>query len=423
VATGKGKRLTALAAAKMSKAGRYAAGDGLYLQVTKGGSKSWIFRYQRAGQARHMGLGGFDILPLAEARQRAQDARKLLLDDIDPLENRRAQRVESRAQAARGVTFKRCAEEFIASQEVGWRNSDHRRQWRSTLERYAYPVLGDLPVAAIDGALVLRVLQPIWGSKPETASRVRGRIESILSRATVLDYRGGENPARWRGNLEYLLSDRKKVRAVKHHPALPYSEVSTFLADLRGRHGTAARALEVTILTALRSGEVLGTRWPEFDLQTRVWTIPKERMKGGREHKVPLSDRVIEIVESLPRDSEFVFAGLRRSQPLNVAAMLRVISRMKRTGITTHGFRSSFRDWASETTNHPNHVVEMALAHAIGDDVEAAYRRGDLLEKRRQLMAEWSEYCAKPATGGDNVLPLRRPAKSKKREAADHADV
>ena len=272
----------------MTRPGRYAAGDGLYLQVSPGGGKSWIFRYQRAGLARHMGLGRFDIVPLVEARQRVHDARKLLLDDIDPLQNRRAQRAEGRAKAARGITFKKCAEEFMASQIVGWRNADHRRQWRSTLERYAFPLLGDVMVAAIDGALILRVLDPIWASKPETASRVRGRIESILSRATVLKYRTGENPARWRGNLEHLLSDRKKVRAVKHHPALPYSEVSTFLTDLRERQGTAAIALEITILTALRSGEVLGALWPEFDLQAKVWSVPKERMKGGREHKVPV---------------------------------------------------------------------------------------------------------------------------------------
>lgn len=405
---GKSKRLTALAAAKMTHAGRYAAGDGLYLQVSPGGGKSWIFRYQRAGLARHMGLGGFAIVSLAEARQRAQDARKLLLDDIDPLKNRHTRQAESRARAARSITFKKCAEEFIASQEASWKNSDHRRQWRSTLERYVYPVLGDLPVAEIDGALMLRVLEPIWSSKPETASRLRGRIESILSRATALEYRTGENPARWRGNLEHLLSDRKKVRAVKHHPALPYSEVAAFLTDLRERQGSAARALEVTILTALRSGEVLGALWPEFDLQAKVWTVPKERMKGGREHKVPLSNRVIEIVESLPRDGKFVFAGSRPDRPLNVAAMLRVISRMKRSGITTHGFRSSFRDWASETTNHPNHVVEMALAHAIGDDVEAAYRRGDLLAKRTTLMQDWADYCARSPSAGDNVVPLRK---------------
>jgi integrase len=404
---GKSKRLTALAAAKMTHAGRYAAGDGLYLQVSPGGGKSWIFRYQRAGLARHMGLGRFDIVPLVEARQRVHNARKLLLDDIDPLENRRAQRAEGRAKAARGITFKKCAEEFIASQEVGWRNSDHRRQWRSTLERYVYPVLGDVLVSAIDGALVLRVLEPIWSSKRETASRVRGRIESILSRATALEYRAGENPARWRGNLEHLLSDHKKVNAVKHHPALPYFEVSDFLINLRERQGTAARALEVTILTALRSGEVLRSLWPEFDLAAKVWTVPKDRMKGGREHRVPLSERVIEIIESIPRDGEYVFAGSRPDRPLNVAAMLRVISRMKQSGITVHGFRSSFRDWASETTNYPNHVVEMALAHAIGDDVEAAYRRGDLLAKRTALMRDWADYCARQPSAGDNVVPLR----------------
>jgi integrase len=415
--------MTALAASKRTEPGRYAAGDGLYLQVTAGGTKSWIFRYQRDGRAHHMGLGPFDVLPLAEARQRAQDARKLLLDDIDPLEHRRSQKAERRALAARSITFKRCAEEYIAAQESGWRNSDHRRQWRSTLGRYVYPVMGDVLVAAIDEALVLRVLKPIWSIKPETASRLRGRIESILSSATALRYRTGENPARWSGNLKHLLSDHKKVRAVKHHAALPYSEISGFLVDLRAREGTAARALEVTILTALRSGEVLGALWPELDLQAKVWTVPKERMKGGREHRVPLSGRVIEVIQSLPRVGEYVFAGSRPDRPLNVAAMLRVISRMKRGGITVHGFRSSFRDWASETTNHANHVVEMALAHAIGDEVEAAYRRGDLFEKRRLLMFDWSNYCAKPAPTADNVLPLREPLKSKKRGAVGHVDI
>jgi integrase len=406
---GNAKRLTAVAAAKEKRPGRYSAGDGLYLQVGAGGGKSWVFRYQRDGVPRHMGLGGFGVLSLAEARQRAHEARKLLLDGIDPLENRRAQRTEALLKAARDITFRTCAQEFIASQEAGWRNSDHKRQWRSTLDRYVYPYIGDLPVATIDATQVLAVLKPIWISKRETASRIRGRIESILNLATALKYRAGENPARWRGNLEHLLSEHKKSEVVKHHPALPYSQVAAFLADLRTRQGTAALALEVTILTALRSGEALRAEWREIDLQARIWTIPKERMKGGREHKVPLVPRVVEILETLPR-GRYVFPGSRPDRPLNVAAMLRVIARMKRTGITTHGFRSTFRDWASETTNHPNRVVEMALAHAIGDDVERAYRRGDLLTKRTALMGDWADFCAGSSVvvGGDNVLPIRQ---------------
>jgi integrase len=405
-----GKYLTALAAAKLSRPGRYAAGDGLYLQVRAGGGKSWIFRYQRAGIARHMGLGRFNVVPLAEARQRARDAHKLLLDDIDPIEHRHAQRAQNRANAARSVTFRKCAEEFLASQEAGWTSSDHRRQWHSSLERYVYPVLGDIPVAKIDSELVLRVLQPIWNSKRETASRVRGRIESILSWATVFKNRSGENPARWRGNLKHVLStpsDKQKTHTTRHHPALPYPEIAAFLTELHKRQGTAARALEVTILTAMRSGEVLRARWPEFNLEDRVWTVPADRMKGGREHKVPLSGRVVEIVKSLPQHGEYVFAGSRPDRPLNVAAMLRVITRMKRSGITAHGFRSTFRDWAAETTGYPNHVVEKALAHAIGDKVEAAYRRGDLFEKRKRLMNEWATYCNSPAVRSGDVVALR----------------
>jgi integrase len=400
------KRLTAMAVAKVTATGRYAAGDGLYLQVAKGGTKTWIFRYQHDGRARHMGLGPISLVSLVDARQKAQDARRLLLNDIDPLHHRREKLNQVRLEAAKGITFGECAEKLVASYEAGWRNSDHRRQWRSTLMRYVYPILGELPVAAIDTAQVLRAIEPIWVTKPETAGRVRGRIESVLSWASARGYRNGKNPARWRGHLDRLLPSRAKVRAVRHHPALPYTEVPAFLADLRARDGNAARALEVTILTALRTREVLGAQWSQFDLSTKVWTVPGERMKGGREHRVPLADRVVEILSSLPRTGEFAFSGLRPKQPLNVAAMLRVISRMGRDGITTHGFRSSFRDWAAEQTAFPHEVCEMALAHAISSKVEAAYRRGDLFEKRRKLMEAWAVYCAAPKAG--RVVAFRK---------------
>jgi integrase len=397
--------LTARSVEAKKARGRYSDGGGLVLQVSKWGTKSWAFRYQRGDRDRHMGLGPLHTLSLADARERARECRQLLLAGRDPIEERKARRQSQRLETARSMTFRDCAEAYVTAHAAGWRNEKHRAQWSSTLARYAYPAIGELPVSAIDTSLVLKCLEPIWQLRPETAKRVRGRIESILGWAAVRDFRRGDNPARWRGHLDQLLPAPGKVRAVRHHPALPYAELPQFMAELRQRDDVAARALELTILTALRTGELIGGHRDEIDLATKLWTIPAVRMKGRREHRVPLSKRALEILSVLP-NGRLVFPGGRKNRPLSNMAMLKLLERMGRDDVTVHGFRSTFRDWAAETTGYPNHVVEMALAHIIGDEVEAAYRRGDLLEKRRRLMEDWARYCMRPAAGGD-VVALR----------------
>jgi integrase len=390
------KPLSAASVAKLTKPGRYAVGDGVYLQVSESNTKisrAWLLRFQLNGRARHMGLGPYELVTLAEARAKARDARRLLLDKVDPIEARRAQYRERLLETARGKPFRECAEAYIASHEAGWRDPRSHRQWVRSLTSYVYPRFGDLPVAAIDTALVLAALEPIWRTKPETASRVRGRIESILDWARVRGYRTGENPARWRGHLDHLLPARNRVRRVKHFAALPYAELPALMARLRDQRGAPAAGLEFLILTAARTNEVLGAGWGEID--GNVWTVPAERMKSGKPHRVPLSDRAVEIVASLPREAEFIFVGAGTSATSNPHQLKRALHRMGYDNITVHGFRSCFRDWAAETTTHPNHVVEMALAHVIGNGVESAYRRGDLFEKRRQLMQDWSEYCTR----------------------------
>jgi integrase len=402
----KRSRLTTIAVDKKTKPGRYADGDGLYLQVSKTGTKAWLLRYMRNGRAHQMGLGAVGLVSLADARQRASDARRQLLDGLDPIEARSAQRMELARQAAAGVTFRQCAERYIAAHEPAWRNGKHRAQWRSTLTTYCYPVFGEIAVGAIDVGLVLKAIEPIWTTKPETAVRVRGRVEAILDWATARGYRHGDNPARWKGHLDKLLPARGKVRHVKHHAALPYGELAAFMAMLREREGVSARALEFVILTAARTSEAIGARWSEIDLTNRVWTIPLDRMKGGREHRVPLSAAAIRLIEGLPRHGEFVFPGARSGKPLSNMALLTTLRRMGRGDLTAHGFRSSFRDWAAETTGFPSDVVEMALAHVISSKVEAAYRRGDLFSKRRRLMDAWASHCALSTQVGV-VVPLR----------------
>jgi integrase len=292
------------------------------------------------------------------------------------------------------VTFKQAAERMMASHGAAWKNPKHRQQWKNTLATYAYPSFGELSVAAVDTGLVLKALEPIWTTKPETAGRVRGRIEAVLDWAKARGYREGENPARWRGHLDKLLPNRRRVKRVRNHPAMPYVELPEFMGELRERTSVSARALEFAILTAARTGEVIGARWPEFDLQAAVWTLPATRMKAGKEHRVPLAERAIDLLSALPREGEFVFMGGRAGKPLSNMAMLELIRGMKRgTGYVPHGFRSTFRDWAAECTSYSSEVVEMALAHAIESKVEAAYRRGDLFEKRRALMSGWGDYC------------------------------
>ena len=295
---------------------------------------------------------------------------------------------------------------MIASHEAAWKNPKHRAQWKATLATYAYPVFGDLSVSAIDTVLVQKVLDPIWSTKTETAGRVRGRMEAVLDWAKVRGYREGENPARWRGHLDKLLPNRRKVRAVKNHAALPYSKLPAFTAELRERTGVSAKALEFAILTAARTSKVIGATWSEIDLRSGVWTIPAHRMKAGKEHRVPLTDRALEILRSLPREGDFVFMGGRAGKPLSNMALLELMRGMN-PGFVPHGFRSTFRDWAADTTAYPSEVVEVALAHAIESKVEAAYRRGDLFEKRRRLMADWARFCGSPAEWRDNVHAIR----------------
>jgi integrase len=358
-----------------------------------------------AGKAREMGLGPVPDTSLSEARAKALEARKLRREGIDPIEHRKAARAAARLNAAKAITFRECGARYIASHRKGWRTKKHAELWTNTLATYAEPVLGGLPVQGIDTGLVMKVLEPIWAKKPETAGRVRQRIESVLDWARVHGYREGENPARWRGHLDKLLPAQAKVARVEHHAALPYCEVGSFMASVRKQEGIGARALEFAILTAGRTGEILGARWDELDLDTKTWTIPAGRMKGEREHRVPLSSPAIAIVEALRaiRSSNYVFPGGRTGKPLSNMAMLVMLRRMKWSGVTVHGFRSTFRDWAAEQTAYPNEVVEMALAHSVGNKVEAAYRRGDLFEKRRRLMDEWARYCASAVKPGEVV--------------------
>jgi integrase len=407
-------KLTALAVTQAKRRGYYGDGGGLLLQVSAGGAKSWVFRFKEGGKLREMGLGPLHTIGLAEARQRAQECRKARLDGRDPIAEGKAARVAAKLDAARAMTFKACAERYIGTHKAGWRNAKHGAQWTATLDTYVYPHFGTLPVQTIDVGLVLKAVEPIWATKSETANRVRGRIESILDWATARGHRQGENPARWRGHLENLLPKRSKVRRVEHHAALAYAEIAAFMVELRRQQGIAASALEFAILTAARTGEVIGARWGEINTGERLWTIPAERMKAGKEHRVPLSDAAMAIVEKMAaiRSGDFAFPGAKANRPLSNMAFLMLLRRMERGDLTAHGFRSSFRDWAAERTTFPAEVAEMALAHAVGDKVEAAYRRGDLFLKRRQLADAWARYCAAPA-GNGAVVPIRWTAAAK----------
>jgi integrase len=359
-----------------------------------------------------MGLGPLHTFSLAEARERARKARQQLADGIDPLRAREAQRATQALEAARAMTFEQAVRAYFDGHERKWRNAKHRAQFLSTLKTYAFPRIGSLPVAAIDTGLVLKCIEPIWQDKTETASRLRGRIEAVLDWATVRGYRTGDNPARWKGHLAEVLPARGQIQKTNHHAALPYGELPDFMAQLAARGGVAARALEFTILTAARTGEVIGARWDEIDFKAKTWVVPAGRIKGGKEHRVPLCDRAHQLLKSLPREhgNSFVFIGPRRGSSLSNMAMLKTLQRMGRGDLTVHGFRSTFRDWATERTNYPNHVMEMALAHAIGDKVEASYRRGDLFAKRVRLMADWAKFCSQPSVSG-GVIPLQKASR------------
>jgi integrase len=366
-------------------------GHGLYLRIGQTGGKSWVFRYRRDRKLHHVGLGPTHTVSLADARAKALDLRRQRLDGIDPLTAKREAAAKARVTDAKAMTFRQCADAYISAHRAGWKNGKHATQWQSSLESYVCPTFGDLPVQAVDVGLVMKVLEPIWTTKPETASRVRGRIESVVDWATASGFRKGENPARWKGHLENLLPKKSKVRRVEHHAAAAYAELPAFIAELRQRDGIAARALEFTILTAARTGEVIGATWQEIDFEARLWTVSPERMKAGREHRVPLGEPALTILRSLygAKTGDRVFQ-------LSNMAMAMLLRRMGRGELTVHGFRSTFSDWCAERTNFPSEVREMALAHTVSDKVEAAYRRGDMFEKRRQVMDAWARYCAEP---------------------------
>jgi integrase len=373
----------------LSTPGLHGDGNGLYLRVTQTGSRSWMFRYMIAGRARTMGLGAARVISLANARHRALDLQRLIQGGIDPLIQ---QQLSASAAENEKVTFQSCAQAYVAAHEPSWRNQKHIAQWRATLETYCFPKIGQKAVAVITTDDVLSILEPIWTLKPETAGRVRGRIENILDWATVKKHRAGDNPARWRGHLDKLLPAKSKVRRVKHHAALPYGDVGQFFAQLRQQDACGARALAFCILTATRTSETIGARWDEIDWERAIWTIPGERMKAGRSHRVPVSADALAVLKQMqPPFGPYVFPGAKEGEPLSNMAMTKCLSRMGRTDITVHGFRSTFRDWAAETTSHPNEVVEMALAHTIKNAAEAAYRRGDMLDRRQRLMSDWAK--------------------------------
>jgi len=407
---GRGFKLTQLKIDRLKTPAVYGDGAGLSLKVTKNGSKSWIYRYMLAGKAHWMGLGSYPDVSLAEAREKAAELRKLTRQNIDPLLEKRKQASVIRAAISKAITFDDASAKYIEAHKASWKNEKHADQWTNTLKTYASPIIGSVDVSLIDTGHIMRILEKdnFWNEKTETASRVRGRIESVLDWATVRKYRTGENPARWKGHLDKLLPARSKVKKTEHHAALPWLQMGAFMVKLREQEGTAAKAVELAILTACRSGEVRGAVWEEFDLDAGIWIIPPERMKAKKEHRVPLQEKAIQLLRKQKElfPNGYVFPGMKEGKPLSDMSLTAVLRRMEQNEITVHGFRSSFRDWAAESTAYPNEMVEMALAHTIGNKVEAAYRRGDLFEKRRRMMQDWSNFCDTVIKAGE-VIPLK----------------
>jgi len=412
----KAKELTALQVGRLKTPGNHAVGGvaGLYLYINDNGAKSWVLRTMIGDKRRHMGLGGYPDVPLAQAKEKARAARHEISQGIDPIVQRKVALSQLRAQQASAITFIQAAQAYLEAHSDTWRNPKHRAQWASTLETYAYPHMGKLLVRDIGQEHVIDALNPIWKTKTETATRLRGRIESVLDWSTVRKYRSGENPARWKGHLDMLLPAPGKVQKVKHHKALPIDQISGFMTKLRSKEGNAARSLEFAILCAARSGEVRGATWTEIDLEAKVWTVPDERMKAGKEHRVPLTGSMIRILEqqsnqakklakedpgSEASKSPYLFPAPRGGQLSDMA--LTALMRRMEVDAVPHGFRSSFRDWAGERTNYPRELAESALAHTLESKVEAAYRRGDALDKRREMMEDWAGFC------GGKCLELR----------------
>ena len=397
--------LTALAINRKGP-GRHADGGGLYLFVDPSGARRWVLRTVIHGKRCDIGLGGARPDNLAKVRQRAREMRDIARAGGDPLAMRVLQRQEIRAAA---TTFRDYAGQYIAAKSPEWQNPKHAAQWSATLMTYAYPVIGSVPIAKVDRAMLLEVLRPIWTVKAETASRVRGRIAVILDAAKADGLRGGDNPADWAGSLQTSLPRHSKKERVVHHPALPYLKLGDFYALLRDQAGTAAQALRFTILTAARTAEVLGAQWDEIDRAQQNWNVPAGRMKAGKPHRVPLSDEARALLDALPRVSDYVFPSSKGNKPLSNMAMLAVLKRLSRSDLTVHGFRSTFRDWAGETTAYPREVIEHALAHQLADASEAAYQRGDLLSKRRSLMQDWGRFCTSAVQQQSMTMPTSKP--------------
>jgi integrase len=422
-------KIDLLSAAKVrsvKKPGYYLDGRGLYLQVRNETSKSWLLKYSIDKRPRAMGLGSAFDFSLADARERRDDLRKLIKRGIDPLEQKVADKLAKKVEAAKAITFRAAAERLIASERKGWKNAKHASQWSATLKTYAYPVIGDLPVQAVDTGLVMKILDPIWSTKTETATRLRGRIESVLNSAKAFGEFNGENPARWKGKLDATLAKPSDVASIKNQAALAYADLPDFMMNLRKREGIAAAALEFQILTASRPGNAMGARWCEIDVAAAVWTIAPENMKGKKQHKVPLSAAALAVLAGLEkiRTGEFVFYSADGKKPLSNAATRALIDRMNeanekagrakwsdpQTGkaIVPHGFRSTFRTWAGDKTNFPREVIEKALAHLVGDETERAYDRGNLFEKRKDLMDAWAAFATREHSA--DVLPFAQIA-------------
>ena len=403
------KELSALEVNRLNTPGLWFVGGvaGLGLQVLPKGGRTWILRTSVAGKRRDIGLGGFPTVTLAGARQAARTTREKIKQGIDPVDEAKAIRGALAASRASEMTFSDAAKAFISAKEAEWSNVKHAAQWRNTISTYVEPFIGKVYVRDVETSHIAKVLEPIWLTKNETASRLRGRIESILDWSTVRGYRKGDNPARWRGHLDHILAKPSKVQKVEHHAALPYAEIGAFMVRLRKQEGMGARALEFAILTAMRSGEVRGATWDEINLDQSIWIIPGERMKAKKEHRVPLSDDAVTMLRTLPRfgDSKLLFPN-NKGDILSDMTLTAVLRRMS-TPVTAHGFRSTFRDWAAERTNYPREVAEMALAHTLESKVEAAYLRTDMFEKRRRMMRDWAKFCATlPPAGATTVTPI-----------------